>query len=129
MTKELVSAKLSPVTKERLDEYADNVGISRSEAVDRLVKQGLDIEESDMRLVPVKTDGSGIEQNVSETQNAVEGLRDEFREFKQVTPAIVACLFWIGATSAFNLPSLWTIGTGIVAIVILVLSYAKVMYD
>jgi hypothetical protein len=60
MTKKTLTAKLSPKNLNRLENYADREGISKSEATDRLVKQGLDVEESDMRLVPVQTDGGTI---------------------------------------------------------------------
>jgi parvulin-like peptidyl-prolyl isomerase len=60
MAKETLTAKVSPKNLERLEEYAEREGISKSEATDRLVKQGLDVEESDMRLVPVQTDGGTI---------------------------------------------------------------------
>jgi len=60
MTKKTLTAKLSPKNLNRLENYADREGISKSEATDRLVKQGLDVEESDMRLVPVKADGGTI---------------------------------------------------------------------
>lgn len=60
MTKKTLTAKLSPKNLNRLEDYADREGISKSEATDRLVKQGLDVEESDMRLVPVRSDGGTI---------------------------------------------------------------------
>jgi hypothetical protein len=60
MAKETLTAKVSPKNLERLEKYAEREGISKSEATDRLVKQGLDVEESDMRLVPVRSDGGTI---------------------------------------------------------------------
>ena len=57
MTKETLSARGSEKTLSRLERYADDLGISKSEATDRILTQGLDVEESDMRLVSVKTDG------------------------------------------------------------------------
>jgi len=57
MTKETLSARVSKKTLSRLERYADGLGISKSEATDRVLTQGLDVEESDMRLVSVKTDG------------------------------------------------------------------------
>jgi hypothetical protein len=80
---------LSPKNLNRLENYADREGISKSEATDRLVKQGLDVEESDMRLVPVQTDGGTIIENrldeieksqkkqLDEINQKVESLEDE----------------------------------------------------
>jgi antitoxin component of RelBE/YafQ-DinJ toxin-antitoxin module len=51
--KSMVSAKIAERTKERLDEYADREGISRSQVIDRMLKQGLDVENGDVKVVPV----------------------------------------------------------------------------
>ena len=63
MTKKTLTAKVSPKTMNRLEAYADREELSKSESADRLIKQGLDVEESDMRLVPVQTDGGTIIEN------------------------------------------------------------------
>lgn len=78
MAKEMVGAKVSPKTAERLEEYADREQISKSQAVDRILKQGLDIEESDMRLVPVESDGGTvIEENLSQIDGQLQELDQE----------------------------------------------------
>jgi antitoxin component of RelBE/YafQ-DinJ toxin-antitoxin module len=81
--KQMVSAKIAPRTKERLDSYKEEQGVSRSQAIDIMLKQGLDVEESDMRLIPVKTDGgSKLENEVQETQkqvNEVESIAEEIQ--------------------------------------------------
>jgi hypothetical protein len=82
MVKETLTAKVSPKTLNRLEKHADNEGISKSEAADRLLKQGLDVEESDMRLVPVKADGGTIiedrldriEQSQQDRLNQIEEI-------------------------------------------------------
>jgi antitoxin component of RelBE/YafQ-DinJ toxin-antitoxin module len=75
--KHMVSAKIAPRTKERLDNYKEEQGVSRSQAIDIMLKQGLDVEESDMRLVPVKTDGgTKIENEIQETQEQVNSIED-----------------------------------------------------
>lgn len=60
MAKEMLGAKIASRTMERLEKYAEREGVSKSEAADRILKQGLDVEESDMRLVPVRSDGGTI---------------------------------------------------------------------
>lgn len=81
MTKETLTAKVSPVNLERLEEYAEREGISKSEATDRLVKQGLDVEESDMRLVPVQTDGGTIiEDRLDEIEHYQQNRLNEIEE-------------------------------------------------
>jgi antitoxin component of RelBE/YafQ-DinJ toxin-antitoxin module len=82
--KEMVSAKIAPRTKERLDNYKDEQGVSRSQAIDIILKQGLDVEESDMRLVPVKTDGgTKIENQIGETQDQLEEVEKTVDEIKR----------------------------------------------
>ena len=41
----MVSAKIGGKTYDRLENYSDEEGISRSQAIDRMLKQGLDVEE------------------------------------------------------------------------------------
>jgi antitoxin component of RelBE/YafQ-DinJ toxin-antitoxin module len=82
--KEMVSAKIAPRTKERLDNYKEEQGVSRSQAIDIILKQGLDVEESDMRLVPVKTDGgTKIENQIGETQDQLEEVEKTVDEIKR----------------------------------------------
>jgi len=76
--KEMVSAKVASRTKDRLDEYADKEGISRSQAIGRILKQGLDVEESDMRLVPVRSDGGTvIEDRLDQIESQQQNRLDE----------------------------------------------------
>jgi antitoxin component of RelBE/YafQ-DinJ toxin-antitoxin module len=84
MSKEMVSAKLSPVTKERLEDYAEEIGISRSEAVDRMVKQGLDVQESDMELVPIRNDGgTEIGNSLEQIESQVNDLDEQIEEVNE----------------------------------------------
>jgi len=88
MVKETLTAKVSPKTLNRLEKHADDEGISKSEAADRLLKQGLDVEESDMRLVPVKADGGTviedrldrIEQSQQKEFNRIEDTIDNLED-------------------------------------------------
>jgi len=53
----MVSAKIAERTKDRLDDHAEREGISRSQMIDRMLKQGLDVEEGDVKTVPIVDDG------------------------------------------------------------------------
>jgi hypothetical protein len=79
MTKKAVTAKVSPNTVERLEEWAEEKDISRSEATNRLLDKALDIEENDK--VIVQTDGGTlIEDRLDELeytqQKQLETLED-----------------------------------------------------
>ena len=128
----MVSAKIAPRTKERLDSYKEEQGVSRSQAIDIMLKQGLDVEESDMRLIPVKTDGgSKLENEVQETQkqvNEVESIAEEIqsdieddilnnrRNYAFIGIGIAYIVLELG----IGLPSLVSIGIGIPLIIALI---------
>lgn len=91
MTKEMLGAKVSPRTMERLERYADKEGISKSEATQRLLDKGLDVQESDMRLVKVRGDGGTvIEDELENTQSAVGELSSDLQKFGVVVLAVLA---------------------------------------
>jgi hypothetical protein len=134
MAKEMLGAKIAPRTLDRLEEYADKEGISKSEAADRMIKQGLDVQESDMRLVPVQADGGTvIEDELEHTQSEVNSLSGEVEELKGTLsgmfPPILLALVWIGATSVVEFPSSALIVSGLGVIAILLVSYYRVIID
>jgi antitoxin component of RelBE/YafQ-DinJ toxin-antitoxin module len=119
--KEMVSAKVASRTKDRLDEYADKEGISRSQAIGRILKQGLDVEESDMRLVPVRSDGGTIIedrldeieqkqiQEIEETQTAVRDVSQDIDELSEYASKLgrplLLSLVWIFVEVAVGIPN------------------------
>jgi hypothetical protein len=109
--KEMVSAKIGGKTYDRLENYSDEEGISRSQAIDRMLKQGLDVEESDMRLVPVKTDGgTEIENQLdsveSHLENQSEKIDTQQRNQNYLNLILVVSLVWIGVQLVVELPAL-----------------------
>jgi hypothetical protein len=134
MAKEMLGAKIAPRTLDRLEKYADKEGISKSEAADRMIKQGLDVQESDMRLVPVQADGGTvIEDELEHTQSEVNSLSEEVEELKgalsEMYPSILLALIWIGTTSAVEFPSSALIVSGLGVIAVLLVSYYRVITD
>lgn len=138
MTKEVLSAKVAPRTKKRLEEYANKEGISNSEATDRLVKQGLDVEESDMRLVPVRSDGGTIiEDELQVTQNQVQQNAQSIKKtqsyMEKIGPMLGLAIAWILVQSSVGIPNFgqdpWmTVITGVAIVVGLVYRYVQVMF-
>lgn len=124
----MVSAKMGNRTVERLEDYAEREGISRSQATERMAKQGLDVEESDMRLVPIKTDGgTRIENTLNQAQKTLENQSERIEEQKtaqtQLSLTLTLAILWLGAHILFSIGSLLSIGTGVLLIVGLVYSY------
>lgn len=118
MSKKMISAKVAERTATRLDKYADKEGISRSQAIGRMVKQGLDVEESDMRLIPVETDGgTKLENQLGEVQEKIEKQSEDIERREKVQDyqmlLIAVGLFWIALHLIFDINALLTVLTGI----------------
>ena len=107
--KEMVSAKIGGKTYERLENYAEREEISRSQAIDRMLKQGLDVEESDMRLVPVQTDGG------TKIENQLESVQNELQDRTQNYLNLILSLtvLWFAVYFTIGLSTVLTAITGI----------------
>ena len=116
--KEMVSAKIGGKTYERLDSYAEREEISRSQAIDRMLKQGLDVEESDMRLVPVQTDGgTKIENQLDSVQ---EKLREQNQSQSYLNQTLAVTVLWFVVYFTLGLSPVWTAITGVPLVLVLV---------
>ena len=114
----MVSAKIGGKTYDRLETYVNKEEISRSQAIDRMLKQGLDVEESDMRLVPVKTDGgTEIENQLdsveSHLENQSEKIDSQQKNQNYLNLILVVSLVWIGVQLVADLGALISAVTGI----------------
>src|SRR6056297_2964650 len=114
--KEMISSKMASRTAERLKQYAEREGISKSQAVEEMVKQGLDVQESDMRLVPVRADGgTKLENKIGEVSEKID---DRKQTQKLLNMFLVVGITWIGAQVAFDgLGPIFSLVTGIPIVV------------
>jgi hypothetical protein len=122
--KEMISSKMASRTAKRLKEYAEREGISKSQAVENMVRQGLDVEESDMRLVPVKTDGgTEMEQKLESVEEKIDSRR-QFRRLMDMT--LIIAVAWIAIQlSVGGLGPLLSALTGIPLMLSLVYTFYK----
>jgi hypothetical protein len=132
--KTMVSAKMGNRTVERLEEYAEEEGISRSQATERMAKQGLDVEESDMRLIPVKTDGgTRIENSLNQAQKTLENQSEKIEEQKTAQTklwfVLTVAIVWLGSHIIFPVGTYLSIGTGVLLIASLVYSYYRYLWE
>jgi Mg2+/citrate symporter len=132
--KTMVSAKMGNRTVERLEEYAEEEGISRSQATERMAKQGLDVEESDMRLIPVKTDGgTRIENTLNQTQQTLESQSEKLDEQQSIQTGLnlvlTLSILWLGVHTILSVAPVVTVGTGIVLVSGLVYTYYQYLRD
>lgn len=130
----MVSAKIGGKTYDRLENYSDEEGISRSQAIDRMLKQGLDVEESDMRLVPVKTDGgTEIENSLNQARQALQNQSDKLDEQQSVQMGLnlvlTLSILWLGVHTIFSVAPAVSVGTGIVLLSGLVYRHYQYLRD
>jgi hypothetical protein len=117
MTKDTLSARISSNTTEKLEEYADERKISKSEATDRLLNKALRIESADVEIVPIATDGSGVEQRINNTETQLEQLNSQVE--KDLTQnrlsylLLTTGLIYIIIQTSFEVPSALTVPVGI----------------
>lgn len=119
MAKTTLSSKVSEQTKQRVEKYAESKGISRSEAVDRLVRKSLKIENGDVEIVPVSADG-GIATELEETQVELQNQSEQIQSQEELQRyqglLLFLSIFWLGIHLVFSVPAVATIGTGLVLV-------------
>jgi len=121
----MISSKMASRTANRLKEYAEREGISKSQAVENMVKQGLDVEESDMRLVPVKTDGgTELENKIDSVESSLESQSEtlEKQEKAQVVlnVTLMGSLVWMFLQIFYTFPLWFTVASGVGIILLLI---------
>jgi len=75
MGKKTLSAAVSPKTMERVDRYAEEEQITRSEATARLLKKSLDLEEEEGVHI-VSTDGGQTQKQLDAINNRLDEIED-----------------------------------------------------
>jgi len=121
MTKNKVqrSFRIPPDVAEAVDQYAESNEITKSEAYRRVIKQGIEVQKSDVTVI------HGTEQTIpdggqlEETQNRVQEVSEEVSSVSDQIEAIMLPLslavLWIGiqTTVGFPFPPFGTAVTGI----------------
>jgi len=129
--KELISVRLETDTKQRVEKYADEHGVSRSVAIRRLLDKGIDFEEAGL----VVASSNGTEQTIpdggqlEETQNQVEEVSEDLdslsEQLQEVMLPLSVGLLWIGFEVTIGIPA-EPIGTAVTGIpIVLWLAYVQ----
>ena len=121
----MISSKMASRTANRLKEYAEREGISKSQAVENMVKQGLDVEESDMRLVPVKTDGgTRLENKIDSVESSLESQSETLEKQEKaqmvLNVTLLGSLVWMFLQIFYTFPLWFTVASGVGIILVLV---------
>jgi antitoxin component of RelBE/YafQ-DinJ toxin-antitoxin module len=136
--KELISVRLETDTKQRVEEYADKHGVSRSVAIRRLLDKGMNLEEMGIAVAASDKTERTIPDGgqLDETQNQVEEVSEEVSSVSEEVSAVSeqiqavmlplsVAILWIAiqTTVGFPLPPFGTALTGIP--VVLWLAYVQ----
>ena len=135
----VLSASVSESLKEDIEAFAEKKGLSRSEAMRRLVEQGLEMNRSEVTVIygdqEIVTDGgqlarkfsaemSSLQEQAEEIEKRVEkeAEKRQNREVasKRLTAILAVAVVWLGTVTVFSLPSLGVIfsGAGIIALLL-----------
>lgn len=137
MTKETLSARISGATYEELEEYAEERGMSKSEATDRLVEKALKIENGDVEIVPVSTDGGTTVEDALKTQSTeiqkvneqIESVSSSITENRLLVRAqnvaLLVGFFWVYLQLQVGTSVLVTVLTGLPLIALLIYPLLK----
>jgi len=123
------SFRLPPDVAEAVDSYAEEHGITKSEAYRRVIKQGIEVQQSDVTVI------QGTEQTVpdggqlEETQNQVEEVSEDLdslsEQLQKVMLPLSVGLLWIGFEVTIGIPG-EPIGTAVTGIpIVLWLAYVQ----
>jgi VIT1/CCC1 family predicted Fe2+/Mn2+ transporter len=83
MTKTTISARVSGQTSDRIEDYAEENDLSKSEATSRLLDKALKIEHGEAEVLI--TDGSG-EQKLNTVQQKVIQLQEKVNQLQSELP-------------------------------------------
>jgi antitoxin component of RelBE/YafQ-DinJ toxin-antitoxin module len=125
--KELISVRLETDTKQRVEEYADEHGVSRSVAIRRLLDKGIDFEEAGL-TVP---DGGQLEETQSQVEEVSETLDSLSEQLNEIMLPLTAAILWIGLEITYGIPGgpIGTAVTGIPLILWLVYPQLRGWYE
>jgi hypothetical protein len=124
MTKDTLSARISSNTTEKLEEYADERKISKSEATDRLLNKALRIESADVEIVPIATDGSGVDERITEQEEILSQINQQvesvIKRDKLSNALVTAGLAYIITILLIDIPTELGLALGVPLIVALI---------
>ena len=134
MPKKTISSRVSTNTDEKLEEISDEKGISKSELLNRYVRQSIELEEGKREIVRVEADGgSEIKNTLNQAQKTLESqsekIEDQQIAQRYLSLSLLLAIFWLGVHTIFVVPSLVSIGTGTVLMAGLIYSYYRYLWE
>jgi predicted DNA-binding protein len=123
------SFRLPPDVAEAVDEYAEEHGITKSEAYRRVIKQGIEVQQSDVTVIQgterTVPDGGQLEETQNQVEKVSENLDSLSEHLQEVMLPLSVGLLWIGFEVTIGIP-FEPIGTAVTGIpIVLWLAYVQ----
>jgi len=102
------SFRLPPDVAEAVDQYAENNEITKSEAYRRVIKQGIEVQQSDVTVIqgteqPLP-DGGRLEKTQSQVQEVSKDIDTLNRQLNNSILVLVTGILWIGVELTIGIP-------------------------
>jgi hypothetical protein len=140
MVKETLTASVSPKTMDRVEKYAEEEQISRSEATARLLKRSLDLREKEGVHI-VSTDGGKTQKQLDAINNKLDEIEDVAdgsdeleslaSQLRSIMLPLTLSILWIAIEVSVGIPfaPIGTAVTGIPLILWLMSPQLREMYE
>jgi predicted DNA-binding protein len=111
------SFRLPPDVAEAVDSYAEEHEITKSEAYRRVIKQGIEVQQSDVTVIQgterTVPDGGQLEETQNQVEEVSESVASLSEQLNEVMLPLILAILWIGFEVTVGIPSVGTVVTGI----------------
>jgi predicted DNA-binding protein len=113
------SFRLPPDVAEAVDEYAEEHSITKSEAYRRVIKQGIEVQRSDVTVIQgterTVPDGGQLNETQNQVEEVSENLDSLSEQVQEIMLPLTLAVLWIGFEVTVGIPGdpVGTIVTGI----------------
>ncbi len=113
------SFRLPPDVAEAVDDYAEEHGITKSEAYRRVIKQGIEVQQSDVTVIQgterTVPDGGQLEETQDQVEEVSESVASLSEEVEKIMLPLTLAVLWIGFEVTVGIPfdPVGTVVTGI----------------
>ena len=111
------SFRIPPDVAEAVDEYAEEHGITKSEAYRRVIKQGIEVKRSDVTVIQgterTVPDGGEVMDRLDRATSQLNQIEEEQHQTTRTQAWLVIALVWVGLEVALDTPFFWTVPTGL----------------
>jgi predicted DNA-binding protein len=113
------SFRLPPDIAESVDQYAEEHGITKSEAYRRVIKQGIEVQESDVTVIQgterTVPDGGQLEETQNQVEEVSKSVASLSEQVEKIMLPLTLAVLWIGFEVTIGIPfaPVGTVVTGI----------------